>query len=101
MNRSSALLLNVSSPLASIAFFLAFSTLDARPISKVASESSLDICTTSDFPSDENVSWLPIPDGYHDDDHDDDDELMMVIIMMVVLNVRNVMSGTKYLTVPP
>ena len=101
MNRSSALVLNVSSPLASIAFFLAFSTLDARPISKVASESSLDMCTNSDFPSDENVSWLPIPNDYHDDDDDGDDELMMMVIMMVVVNVRSVMSGTNYLIVPP
>ena len=47
------------------------------------------MCTNSDFPSNENVSWLPIPDGYHDDDHDDDDELMMMIVVMVVLNVIN------------
>ena len=58
------------------------------------------MCANNDFPSNENVSWLPIPDGYHDDDHDDD-ELMMMIMVMVVLNVRNVMSGTNYLTVPP
>ena len=40
--------------------------------------------------------------GYHDNDHDRDDDLMMMMIMvMVVLNVRNVVSGTNYLTVPP
>ena len=28
-------------------------------------------------------------------------KLMMMIMVMVVLNVRNMMSGTNYLTVPP
>jgi len=37
----------------------------------------------------------------HGDDHDDDNELMLMIVVMVVLNVRNSMSGTNYLTVPP
>ena len=37
----------------------------------------------------------------HGGDHDDDNELMLMIAVMVVLNVRNSMSGTNYLTVPP
>ena len=37
----------------------------------------------------------------HGDDHDDDNELMLMIVVMVVLKVRNSMSGTNYLTVPP
>ena len=37
----------------------------------------------------------------HGDDHDDDNELMLMIVVMVVLNVRNSMSETNYLTVPP
>ena len=37
----------------------------------------------------------------HGDDHDQDNELMLMIVVMVVLNVRNSMSETSYLTVPP